>query len=241
MKITALKVNQNKKLEKDTFIVENLQEYEVLIEILACGICHTDFFAFKVPGAIPGHEIVGIIQEIGKNVTQFNIGDRVGCGWQTNSCQETTCEWCSSQKEQFCSKKAGFIQSKRGGYADYVIWDSRFCTKVPDSLSSLEAAPLMCAGATTYTALKSLEGKQKVGVLGIGGLGHLAIQYAHKMGHQVIAISSSKNKQQESKDLGADEFFDTSNTELKSKYKNYFDSIICTVSGDIDWDFVRFF
>lgn len=241
MNITALKVNQNKKLEKTEFTIEKLQDTEVLIEILACGICHTDFFALKAPGSIPGHEIVGIIQKVGKRVTEFKIGDRVGCGWQANSCQESSCEWCFSKKEQFCSKKLGFVAAKRGGYADYVVWESRFCTLIPESLSSLNAAPLMCAGSTTYVAIKSLEGKQKVGILGIGGLGHLAIQYAHKLGHHVVAISSSKSKEQETKDLGADEFFDSSNDTLKQKYKGYFNSIVCTVSGDIDWDFVSFY
>ncbi|REL25085.1 alcohol dehydrogenase [Rhodohalobacter sp. SW132] len=185
---------------------------EVLIKVEACGICHSDamvkdglFPGIEYP-RVPGHEVVGIVEEVGESVTRWNKGDRVGVGWHGGHC--FTCNPCRSGDFINCEngKVAGI--SYDGGYADYMTAPEEAVAAVPDELRSEDAAPLLCAGITTFNSLKNTgaQAGDLVAVQGIGGLGHLAVQYAAKMGFKTAAISTSDDKEKLAKNLGAHHF-----------------------------------
>ncbi|KAL0489924.1 adhA [Acrasis kona] len=213
-----------------------LKEYEVFVRIAACGICHTDFTVFGIKGQVPGHEMVGIVEAVGPN-SQVSIGQRVGLGWQRNSCHE--CRSCKKGWENLCSDRKTF-RDGYGGYADGVVWDSRFVYVVPDEIKTEHAGPLFCAGATVYSALKhynkDADEDYRVAVLGIGGLGHLGLQFARAFGWHVTALSGSPNKEQEAKEFGAHDFINTNDPEAVKGALKSFDFILNTVSGDVDWN-----
>ncbi|MDX1629233.1 MAG: alcohol dehydrogenase [Fulvivirga sp.] len=185
---------------------------EVLIKVEACGICHSDMFVKEgaFPGIeyprVPGHEVIGIIEQAGSQAAGFKKGQRVGVGWHGGHCFQ--CEPCRRGDFIDCenAKIAGI--SYDGGYAEYMVAPVEALAAVPDDLKSEEAAPLLCAGITTFNALRNspARGGDLVAVQGVGGLGHLAIQYAKKMGFEVAAISSTDEKKNLAKDLGADHF-----------------------------------
>ncbi|MCG9972079.1 alcohol dehydrogenase [Christiangramia crocea] len=202
------------------FIVKDIDkptpnENEVLIKVEACGICHSDNFvkAGAFPGIeyprVPGHEVVGIIEETGKSVNNWKIGQRVGVGWHGGHCFE--CESC--RRGDFINCQNGKISgiSYDGGYAEYMTAPKEAVANVPEELSSVDAAPLLCAGITVYNALRNsgIRAGDLVAVQGIGGLGHLAIQYASKMGMRTVAISTSDSKKELAKELGAHHFINT--------------------------------
>lgn len=202
------------------FIVKDIDkptpnENEVLIKVEACGICHSDNFvkAGAFPGIeyprVPGHEVVGIIEETGKSVNNWKIGQRVGVGWHGGHCFE--CEPC--RRGDFINCQNGKISgiSYDGGYAEYMTAPKEAVANVPEELSSVDAAPLLCAGITVYNALRNsgIRAGDLVAVQGIGGLGHLAIQYASKMGMRTVAISTSDSKKELAKELGAHHFINT--------------------------------
>lgn len=185
---------------------------EVLIKVEACGICHSDamvreglFPGLKFP-RVPGHEVVGTVEKTGKGVSQWKKGQRVGVGWHGGHC--FTCDPCRRGDFVNCqnAKVAGI--SYDGGYAEYMTAPQEAIAAVPDDLSSEEAAPLLCAGITTFNSLRNSGAKpgELVAIQGIGGLGHLAIQYASKMGFKTVAISTSDDKRKLAKDLGAHHF-----------------------------------
>ncbi len=188
---------------------------EVLIKVEACGICHSDAFVKEgtMPGIeyprVPGHEVIGIVESVGKNVTKWKKGQRVGVGWHGGHCHN--CEPC--RKGDFINCKNGKVTgiSFDGGYAEYMAAPETAVAAVPDSLSSAEAAPLLCAGITTFNALRNsnLQPGDLVAVQGIGGLGHLGVQYAHKFGCEVAALSRGTDKKEMAKELGADHYIDT--------------------------------
>ncbi|NBC25543.1 MAG: alcohol dehydrogenase catalytic domain-containing protein [Bacteroidetes bacterium] len=188
------------------------QENEVLIKVEACGICHSDamvkdglFPGIEYP-RVPGHEVVGKVERVGSNVTKWKSGQRVGVGWHGGHC--FTCDPC--RKGDFINCENGQVAgiSYDGGYAEYMTAPQEAVAAVPDDLSSEEAAPLLCAGITTFNSLKhtGAQAGDLVAVQGIGGLGHLALQYAAKMGFETVAISTSDDKEQLAKDLGAHHF-----------------------------------
>lgn len=188
------------------------QENEVLIKVEACGICHSDamvkdglFPGIEYP-RVPGHEVVGKVERVGSNVTKWKSGQRVGVGWHGGHC--FTCDPC--RKGDFINCENGQVAgiSYDGGYAEYMTAPQEAVAAVPDDLSSEEAAPLLCAGITTFNSLKhtGAQAGDLVAVQGIGGLGHLAVQYAAKMGFKTVAISTSDDKEQLAKDLGAHHF-----------------------------------
>jgi len=203
-----------------------------------------DFFQFNNVGVVPGHESVGIVKAVGEQVEQegrIKVGMRVGFGYQFTSCG--SCETCDAKFENLCDKSQPFAQAPiGGGYQTGVVWDSKFVFPIPDSLQSIHAAPLLCAGATVFTALYRfgdtpfrVKGKPMIcAVLGLGGLGHLAIQFAKKMGYHVVALSSSANKEKECLSLGADEFHLHNQEGASEKLAGKFDIILNTISGDVD-------
>lgn len=184
---------------------------QALVKLEACGVCHTDLHAIngdwpvkpKLP-LIPGHEGVGIVEAIGPNVTAVKIGDRVGIPWLYSACGE--CDYCLQGKETLCHKQENGGYSVDGGYAEYCLAAAEYVAKIPENLSSVEAAPILCAGVTTYKALKVSGAKPGdwVAIYGIGGLGHVALQYAKAMGFNVVAVDIADEKLELAKNLGAD-------------------------------------
>jgi D-arabinose 1-dehydrogenase-like Zn-dependent alcohol dehydrogenase len=188
---------------------------QVRIKVQACGICHSDSMMKQglFPGVtyprIPGHEVAGIIDEVGKDVVEWKAGQRVGVGWHGGQCGH--CEFCRRGDFFACryAQITGFTYD--GGYADYMIASSKALALIPDQLSAVEAAPLMCAGITTFNALRNSGASigDLVAILGIGGLGHLAIQFAAKMGFKTIAIARGKDKEEMAIKLGAIHYVDS--------------------------------
>lgn len=195
-----------KEVEKPT-----LNYGEVLVKLEACGVCHTDLHAAhgdwpikpKLP-LIPGHEGVGIVEAVGDGVKSLKIGDRVGIPWLYSACGE--CEYCLSGRETLCLKQENGGYSVDGGYAEYCKAPADYVARIPEGLDPVEVAPILCAGVTTYKALKVSEAKPGdwVAIYGIGGLGHLALQYAKVMGFNVIAVDIQDEKLQLAQELGAD-------------------------------------
>ncbi|HEX4108771.1 MAG TPA: alcohol dehydrogenase catalytic domain-containing protein [Solirubrobacteraceae bacterium] len=188
---------------------------EALIRVHACGVCHSDSFAksggwptVRFP-VVPGHEIAGVIEALGERVRGFQVGQRVGVGWFGGNCG--WCEWCRRGSMIDCQNMEVPGISIDGGYADYVLVRAGAMARMPDELSAAEAAPLLCAGITTYNALRhsGAFGGQRVAVLGIGGLGHLGVQYAVKLGMETIAIARGADKEPLARELGAHHYVDS--------------------------------
>jgi propanol-preferring alcohol dehydrogenase len=192
---------------------------EVRIRVEACGICHSDAFVKEgtFPGIeyprVPGHEVAGVIDAVGDEGTQWAEGDRVGVGWHGGHC--FTCEACRSGDFVNCENAQVTGISFDGGYAEYMTAPAEAVAKMPDDLAAQEAAPLLCAGITTFNALRNqdLRPGDLVAVQGIGGLGHLGVQYAAAMGLSVVALSTSADKEDLAHDLGASHFVDVSDTD----------------------------
>ena len=222
--------------------------HDVLIEIKFAGICHSDIHTVRgewgetsYPLA-PGHEIAGIVTEVGSEVTKHAVGDRVGVGCMVNSCGE--CVNCRNGEEQFCVKgNVGTYGSvdrdgtvTQGGYSTHVVVTEDFVLRIPDGIDLDVAAPLLCAGITTYSPLKHWgagPGK-KVAVVGLGGLGHMAVKLAHAMGAEVTVLSQSLKKQEDGLRLGADHYYATSDASTFETLAGQFDLIVNTVSASID-------
>jgi uncharacterized zinc-type alcohol dehydrogenase-like protein len=221
---------------------------DVRIDIKFCGICHSDIhFARGEWGeipypAIPGHEIAGIVAEVGSDVTRFAAGDRVGVGCMVNSCRE--CENCQAGEEQYClhgnTQTYGSVDRDGtvtyGGYSDHVVVDEHFVLRIPDGLQLDAAAPLLCAGITTYSPLRHWNAGPgtRVGIVGLGGLGHMAVKLAHAMGAEVTVLSQSLRKQRDGLELGADDYRATSDAATFEELAGHFDLIVNTVSAGID-------
>lgn len=192
---------------------------EVLIKVKYCGICHSDLHIIdgdweswvKLP-VVPGHEVAGVIEKVGSNVKNVKEGDKVGMPWLYSSCE--LCDYCVEGEEPLCPNHEITGITRQGGYAEYMKAPSHFVTKIPDELELSYAAPLFCAGITVYAALVRLNIKpnELVVIQGIGGLGHLAIQYAKAMGAKVVALSHS-DKENVAKKLGADYFINSLKTD----------------------------
>ena len=186
---------------------------EILLKIEACGVCHSQLHGIEgdwkdigIPPSlptVPGHEVVGKIVEIGSNVTKFKIGDRAGITPLLEACK--VCQYCKEGKEQLCESSVITGESLKGGYAEYITVSEDFATKIPESMKPEYAAPLFCAGITAYKAVKAAEPHlhKKIGIFGIGGVGHMAVQFAKIEGCDVIAFSRSKNHLDVAKRLGA--------------------------------------
>lgn len=218
-----------------------LQANEVEIKISHCGVCHSDIhlidndWGFSKFPFIPGHEIVGAVVAVGSGVVDRTIGERVGVGWQADSCG--VCEWCRQGDEHLCAKSQPTCVGRNGGYADRIRVNARFAIPVPSVLESENVAPLLCAGITVYSPLRNhgIRPSSRVGVIGIGGLGHLGIQFAKAFGAEVTAFSTSKDKEAEARSLGAHHFLNTQDTGALKKVAGSFDFLLSTVSADQDW------
>lgn len=227
------------KFEQTTIERRGLRPHDVLIDIKFSGICHSDIHsAFDEWGGgifpmVPGHEIAGVVTAVGTKVTKLAVGDRVGVGCFVDSCGE--CEYCLNAEEQFCTK--GVVQTYNsvdydgnptyGGYSQKIVVTDRFVVRIPDRLEMDVASPLLCAGITTYSPLKhwNVGPGKKVAIVGVGGLGHLAIQFAHAMGAEVTVLSRSMNKKEEALELGANHYFATSDPATFTALAGRFDVI----------------
>ncbi len=223
------------------FDAGELKPNEVAIRISHCGVCHSDVhlidndWGFSKYPFIPGHEIVGRVIAAGADVRDRVVGERVGVGWQADSCG--ICEWCRQGDEHLCLKSQPTCVGRNGGYADMVRVNSRFAIPVPEVLESENVAPLLCGGITVYSPLRNhgVRPSSRVGVIGIGGLGHIGLQFARAFGAEVTAFSTSKDKEAEAKTLGAHHFVNTRDTAALKKVSGSFDFLLCTVSADQDW------
>jgi alcohol dehydrogenase (NADP+) len=221
---------------------------DVLIEIAYAGICHSDIHTVRAEwGQVtypvtPGHEIVGVVTAVGSEAGRHAVGDRVGVGVMVNSCRE--CENCRDGQEQYCLNGfTGTYDGKdrdgtitQGGYSTHVVVDEDFVLRVPEAIPYEKAAPLLCAGITTYSPLAHWNAGpgSKVAVVGMGGLGHMAVQIAHAMGAEVTVLSQTLSKQEDGLRLGADHYHATSDASTFERLRGSFDLIISTISAPFD-------
>jgi uncharacterized zinc-type alcohol dehydrogenase-like protein len=221
---------------------------DVLIEIRYSGICHSDIHTVRGEWGpvqyplVPGHEIVGIVSAIGADVTRHQSGDRVGVGCIVNSCRE--CTPCLAGQEQYClegnTQAYGSVDRdgtiSQGGYSTHVVVDEAFVLHIPQSLDFAAAAPLLCAGITTYSPLKHWKAGpgKRIAVVGMGGLGHMAVQIAHALGAEVTVLSQTLSKKGDGLQFGADHYYATSNPDTFEQLAGTFDLILNTVSACID-------
>ncbi len=228
----------------------DLDSFDVLIEIKYAGICHSDIHTAHGEWGpvnyplVPGHEIAGIVTDVGPRVTKYKVGDRVGVGCMVDSCGK--CENCRKGEEQYCLKGkvdtyAGvdkYGEPTQGGYSTHIVVTEDFVVSIPEKISLDVAAPLLCAGITTYSPLSHWGAGQgkRVAVVGMGGLGHMAVQIAHAMGAEVTVLSQTLGKKEDGLQFGADYYYATSEQETFTKLSGYFDLIINTVSAKIDID-----
>jgi len=218
-----------------------LGPHDVEIAITHCGICHSDLHLISNDWGIsqypfiPGHEVVGKVAATGSEVQNLQEGQRVGLGWQSNSCGQ--CEWCIRGLENLCPAAEGTCVHRNGGYADSVRASSRFVFPIPEALDSERAAPLLCGGITVYNPLRnhSINPSSRVGIVGIGGLGHLAIQFARVFGAHVTAFSTSASKEEEARTFGAHHFVNTRESKAMKEVAGTQDFILTTVNADQDW------
>jgi len=234
------------RLESFSYEPGPLGALEVEVKVTHCGICHSDQamidndWQFSAYPLVPGHEVVGTIAAVGAQVTGLKIGQRVGIGWQCGSCRE--CEYCRSGHEAYCAQERDTIVHHHGGFGERVRADATFAIPLPEGLDSAQAAPLLCAGTTVFTPMlhHGVTGNTRTAVVGIGGLGHLAVQFLAKLGCEVTAISTSHNKDDEARSFGAAHFIATKGTDELQKAAGSFDFIISTVPADLAWnDFIN--
>ncbi len=210
------------------------------IAITHCGLCHTDIhlinddFGWDGFPLVPGHEIIGTVRAAGPAVSRFTAGQRVGVGWQRSSCMD--CEWCARGMETCCPHQQATCVGHYGGFARSIRIDSRFVFSIPESLPSAAVAPLLCAGITVYTPLReNTQPSSRVGVIGIGGLGHLALRFARAFGCEVTAFSTSPAKEEEARRLGAHHFINSRDAAQLAGAAGSLDLLISTVNADLDW------
>jgi uncharacterized zinc-type alcohol dehydrogenase-like protein len=236
-------------LTKTTIERRTVGPADVAIDIKFAGICHSDLHTVSAEWGevtfpmVPGHEIAGLVTEVGSEVTKYKVGDRVGVGCFVDSCRE--CENCKAGDEQYCNNP-GMIGTynavgrdgnpTQGGYSDAIVVDENYVLRIPDSIPLDKAAPLLCAGITTYSPLRHWgagPGK-RVAVIGLGGLGHLGVKLAAAMGAEVAVLSQSLKKMEDGLRLGASEYYATSDPDTFKKLAGSFDLILNTVSANLD-------
>src|SRR5678816_4392528 len=226
-------------------------EHDVQIEILFCGICHSDLhsarnewsdYSATVYPIVPGHEIIGRVTNVGAAVTKFKTGDLAAVGCMVDS--DLTCNECKAGFEQFCPNNILTYNSPDehlggvtyGGYAESIVVDEHFVLRVPSNLDLAGVAPLLCAGITTYSPIRHwgvTKGK-KVGVVGLGGLGHMAVKFAHALGAHVVVFTTSPNKKEDAFRLGADDVVVSGNADEMKELSGSVDCIVDAVSADHD-------
>lgn len=244
----------NQPLKQASIERRETEAKDVQIEVLYCGVCHSDIHTARNEWkntsypCVPGHEIVGKVTEVGADVKNFQVGDLVGVGCLVDSCR--TCPNCQDGEEQFCDKGMTFTYNSPdkhngkmtyGGYSTQITVDEKFVLKIPKEFKESDlpkVAPLLCAGITTYTPLFHWNVKkgQKVGIIGLGGLGHMGIKIAHALGAHVVLFTTSPSKIEDGKRLGANEVVISKNLEEVQKHANSFDFILNTVSAPVNLD-----
>ena len=225
--------------------------HDVQIEIMFCGVCHSDLHTVRdewhntVYPVVPGHEIIGRVTQVGEHVKKFKVGQIAGVGCMVDSCQ--TCPSCAEGLEQYC--EVGFVGTYNGeekqtggmtygGYANNIVVNEKFVLRVSEKLDPAAAAPLLCAGITTYSPLRHWKvGKgQKVGIVGLGGLGHMGVKIAHAMGAHVVLFTTSPDKKEDALRLGADEVVISKDADQMAQHLNSFDFILNTVAAPHNLD-----
>jgi uncharacterized zinc-type alcohol dehydrogenase-like protein len=227
------------------------QPRDVAIEILYCGVCHSDLHQVRnewhnsIYPVVPGHEIVGRVTRVGSEVSKFKVGDLAAVGCMVDSCR--TCSSCTRGLEQYCENFPTFTYnspdkylggSTYGGYADSIVVDEAFTLRVSGKLNLAATAPLLCAGITTYSPLRhwNVGPGQKVGIVGLGGLGHMGVKFAHAFGAHVVLFTTSPGKTEDALRLGADEVVISKNSNEMKKHASSFNFILDAVSADHDID-----
>ncbi|MEU6255630.1 NAD(P)-dependent alcohol dehydrogenase [Streptomyces sp. NPDC047043] len=238
-------------LERTTIERRPVGEFDILIDIKFAGICHSDIHQARegwgeaIFPMVPGHEIAGIVSEVGPGVTKYQVGDRVGVGCLVDSCRE--CDNCKAGLQQYCTGSGGVGtynaldkngEPTYGGYSEKIVVDENYVVRIPDGLSLDVAAPLLCAGITTYSPLRHWNAGpgKKVAILGMGGLGHMGVKIAHALGAEVTVLSQSLRKKDDGLKLGADHYYATSDEQTFKDLKGTFDLILSTVSAPLNLD-----
>jgi uncharacterized zinc-type alcohol dehydrogenase-like protein len=215
---------------------------QVDIKVESCGICHSDLSMLdnewdmtQYP-FVPGHEIIGVVESVGENVKNLMTGQRVGLGWSSGSCM--TCEWCVSGNHNLCKANEGTIVGRYGGFADRVRAEAAWVIPLPDKLDPLSSGPLFCGGITVFNPIVQFDIKptDSVGVIGIGGLGHMALRFLSAWGCEVTAFSTSPDKAAEAKSFGAHNFVNSKDAKSLEAVADSFDFIISTVNSPLDWN-----
>ncbi len=219
-----------------------LGDEEVEVQVDYCGICHSDLsmldndWGLSQYPFVPGHEVVGTVAAVGPQVKRVQVGQRVGVGWFSRSCM--ACEWCLGGDHNLCQSAEQTIVGRHGGFADKIRAHWGWVVPVPESIEVESAGPLFCGGITVFNPIVQLNIKptDKVGVIGIGGLGHMALGFLHAWGCDVTAFSSSPDKEAEVRELGADHFVNSRDPEAIKALAGSFDVILSTVNVNLDWE-----
>ncbi|MFJ3959724.1 NAD(P)-dependent alcohol dehydrogenase [Streptomyces sp. NPDC090036] len=237
-------------LERTTIVRRPVGEHDVLIDIKYSGICHSDIHQVRdgwgegIYPMVPGHEIAGVVSEVGAAVTRFSVGDRVGVGCFVDSCRR--CEYCLRGQEQYCVEgMTGTYNAldrdgepTYGGYSTHLVVDEKYTVRIPDGLSLDVAAPLLCAGITLYSPLRHWQAGpgKKVAVVGLGGLGHIGVKIAHALGAEVTVLSQTLRKKEDALKLGATHFHATGDGAAFEELAGRFDLVLSTVSAPLGLD-----
>ncbi len=229
-------------LELFTYDLGALGEEQVEIDVEYCGICHSDIsvvdndWGISQYPVVPGHEVVGRVAAVGEAVKNLEVGQQVGLGWFSNSCM--SCEWCLSGDHNLCQTAEATILGRYGGFADKVRAHQNWVFPLPEGLNPETAGPLFCGGITVFNPIVQLEIKasDRVGVIGIGGLGHMALLFLKAWGCEVTAFSGSADKEAEARQLGADHFINSRDSNAVKAIASSLDVIISTVNADLDWE-----
>lgn len=235
-------------LTKTTITRRDPGPHDVAIDIKFAGICHSDIHTVRAEWGeplypvVPGHEIAGVVTDVGSEVSKYEVGDRVGVGCMVNSCGE--CGSCRTGLEQYCKRGAVFTynaidkdgQPTQGGYSQAIVVDENFVMRIPDSLPLDKAAPLLCAGITLYSPLRHWKAgpDTRLAIVGLGGLGHMGIKLGAAMGAEVTVLSQSLKKMEDGLRLGASKYYATSDPETFRKLRGSFDLILNTVSANLN-------
>lgn len=240
--VEAMAIAQDgKTLSPHRYELEALGPRDVLIEVSICGVCRGDLRLFRRRDQsdsgllVPGHEIVGYVIETGEAVDTHNPGDRVGVGWQSGSCGR--CEWCRQGEPELCPVQEETCISRPGGYATHMKVQAEFAVPIPPEIDSRHAAPLLCGGLAVFSPLerRNLKPGSRVGVVGIGGLGHLALQFCKALGLGALAFSTSSSKANDACALGADAFIEINDQSSMKKMESSCDFILSTSAGNVNW------
>lgn len=229
-------------LEEFTYELEEIGRDQVDIKIHFCGICHSDLSMLNNDWGmteypfVPGHEIIGEVEAVGQDVDTVSVGDTVGLGWNSASCMH--CKQCMQGNHHLCERVEGTIVGRHGGFADRVRAHWSWTIPLPDGIDSKKAGPLLCGGITVFNPiiLAGVKPTDKVGVIGIGGLGHMALKFLNKWGCEVIAFSSNPDKEEQILKMGASRVIDSTKSEDLAEIKGRLDFILNTTNVQLDWD-----